>query len=151
MIQRIQTLYLLLAQLMIFAMLFMPLAHFIKPDGETYQLIWYGIISSGKELVIYAYPLAILMVVIMLLYVVILFLYKNRVVQMRVCIYNMLLLVGLMVLIWYYNHQAGKEFQVERFFKIPALFPVVSAFLTYLAFRAIRKDEWLVRSIDRIR
>jgi hypothetical protein len=31
------------------------------------------------------------------------------------------------------------------------VFPVLAIILTYLAFRGIRKDEFLIRSIDRIR
>jgi hypothetical protein len=36
-------------------------------------------------------------------------------------------------------------------FNICALFPVISLILHVLAFRAIKKDEMLVRSLNRIR
>lgn len=151
MIQRVQTIYLILAEILLTAMFFLPLAQMITPEGESFVLTWNGIQSSESQLVLNAYPLAILLSAILILNMVIIFLYKNRVMQMRICIYNILLMAGALVMIWFYSYQAGKEFQVEKFFKIPALFPIMAAFLTFLAFRSIRKDELLIKSIDRIR
>jgi len=151
MIQRVQTIYLILAEILLAAMFFLPLAQLITPEGKSFVLNWNGILSSDGQLVLNAYPLAILLAAILILNIVIIFLFKNRVLQMRICIYNILLMVGSLVMIWFYSYQAGKEFQVEKFFKIPALFPIMAAFLTFLAFRAIRKDELLIKSIDRIR
>ena len=36
-------------------------------------------------------------------------------------------------------------------YKLPIVFPVINIILTYLAIRAIGRDEALVRSLDRLR
>jgi hypothetical protein len=39
----------------------------------------------------------------------------------------------------------------DYWFRMPVVFPVLAIILIYLAFRGIRKDEILIRSLDRIR
>ena len=45
----------------------------------------------------------------------------------------------------------SKELDGIVSYEITAIFPFVAAILTYLAIRAIGKDEALIRSMDRIR
>jgi len=71
---------------------------------------------------------------------------------MRFCIINIILLAGLIGLycyhlLFYMKTVQGVDFKIG----ISFIIPVIAIILTYLAFRGIRKDEYLVRLADRIR
>jgi len=150
MIQRIQTLFLLIAVALITAMFFMPLAEFII-DGQVYTFTYRNIGIPGTEPLFKSYALAILLTVILLLILVTVFLFKNRRLQMRLCIYNMLLNFGFYGLFYFYYHQVVSTNQLTYSFAVASVFPLITIILLWLAFRAIRKDDILVKSVDRIR
>ena len=155
MIQRIQTIYLLLATVLMSLALCLPLA-----------AIWQG----GNELVVKAFfvdgemgfkaPLPIYMGIVMavaaLLPLVTIFIYKNRLAQIRLCVSELVLLVGSIAFIAIYCYRLCdvlKEIVPDLNFTlgIASLMPVVSIIPVVLAIRGIAKDEALVRSLDRIR
>ncbi len=153
MIQRIQTVYLFLAAIVIFMIFWFPLAE-VLIEGVIYTFKYRGIyeISSDKtELIIQALPLAVLYGLVMLISIVSIFLYKKRVLQMRLSVLNILLLIGSYALAYYYIYAAFKGADTVINPGIASIFPIIAAILTYLAFRGISKDEKLVRSLDRIR
>jgi hypothetical protein len=89
--------------------------------------------------------------VVPLLLLVTLFSFKKRIRQIRFSIFSLLLMIGSLALIFFYRHQGIATLQVEAYFTLFAAFPIVSAILTYLGFRGVKKDEELIRSYDRIR
>jgi glucan phosphoethanolaminetransferase (alkaline phosphatase superfamily) len=155
MLQRIQTLYLLAATVLMSLVLFLPLAE-IAPEGIGYYSVvskgWY--LTSGEitELAMATWPVFILALVLALLPLINIFLYKNRKLQLRISVYSIILAFGLIGLIYYYFvigfRQLDEPVYVLRF---PLVVPAIFIILIYLAFRGIRKDEILVRSMDRIR
>ncbi len=154
MIQRIQSLFLLVAFILQLLMLFLPVSEYTINGSQGIIFKASGFVSGGggmKEL----YQTTIILIFICLtviLPLITLFLFKRRVLQMRLCIYNIILLLGFQgVLFWFIWWRIGIQFEVVTVYKFPVVFPVVSAILSYLAFRAIKKDENLVRSLDRIR
>ncbi len=150
MLQRIQTLFLLIAAGLIAAMFFIPLAQFVI-DNRIYNFNYRAIQVSGAEPLFKTYSLAILLTVILLLLWVTVFLFKHRRLQMRLCIYNMLLNLGFYGLFYFYYHQVVSVNQFVYTFKIASVFPLITIILLWLAFRGIRKDDLLVKSVDRIR
>ena len=98
-----------------------------------------------------AYPLAILLTIILIISLITIFFYKNRIRQIRFCIYNILLMFGSGFLTWYYINNFAKKLECNVYYKLPIVFPLIAIVLTYLAFKRIKKDEELVRSADRIR
>ena len=150
MIQRIQTLFLLIAAALIAAMFFMPLAEFII-DGQVYIFTYRAIHISGVEPLFKSYSLAFLLTIILVLLWITIFLYKNRRLQMRLCIYNMLLNLGFYGLFYFYYHQVVSTNQLTYSFAVASVFPLITIIFLWLAFRAIRKDDILVKSVDRIR
>jgi hypothetical protein len=81
------------------------------------------------------------------------FSYKKRMTQIKMGALNSLLLAGVLIsTIWFVN-QGQAEWTVEHpgNYGIGIFFPVVSIINNLLANRFIRKDENLVRSMDRIR
>lgn len=93
-------------------------------------------------------PLFILAVLSMLALTATLFLYKARMIQIRISIYNTVILLGLQGWIGYYlffDRVTGLTFSIT------AVCPIVAAVLTVLAIRYIGRDEAMVRSINRLR
>ena len=66
-------------------------------------------------------------------------------------IFNMLLLIGLGLLSWFYLTNFAKMADGPIHYKFTIIFPAIAIILTFLAYKAIKKDEKLVRSVDRIR
>lgn len=154
MIQRIQTIYLFLALLLITLVIFFPVTHFFGENGQVYLLQVWGIVEAGEDtnhVVINTIPLLILFLIILLLLLISIFSFKKRTRQLRLSIFTILLMIGSIVLIYFYRRHGMINLHAEAYFTIFAAVPAVSAVLTYLAFRGVKKDEELIRSYDRIR
>ena len=154
MIQRIQTLYLLIADLLIAILFFVPLAEIAGKDGHLYLLNAAGLQSEGAAggaNLISSWPLQILIGMLMLGLILVIFLFKDRVRQIKisyVAIVLQLILTGLICFYaWTGSNQIGGTFSLKIFFT----FPLIAAVVVYLAVRGMVKDENLVKSIDRIR
>jgi len=154
MIQRIQTVYLLIAEMLIAALFFVPFADIAGKEGSTYRFDISGIYLSGvqnPEILYSSLPLVILCALSLILILVAIFRFKNRIVQMRISMINIFLMFGISGLIYYYVWSGAKTLMGIYSFNIYLVFPLIAAVFIYLAKRAINKDELLVRSIDRIR
>lgn len=154
MIQRIQTVYLLITVVLISLIYFFPFAYFVvEQDMSMYHISIQGLISetTGAIPLFRVIPIIIIVTFIVLIGIVSLLLFKRRIIQIKLCIINIVLMVGLQGLIYYYisvsKHQLGSITSFSFIF----ILPIVSAILTYLAIRRIAKDEALVRSMDRLR
>ena len=152
MIQRIQTLYLLLATVMMSLTLFLPLAT-ISYGGN--ELILKAFTLSGIESIEGSLPvyLGAFLAVTTALLLVIIFLYKKRLVQIRLCVSAIVLLLCSAVLIGLYCYRLCDILSGDLVFTLgfASLMPVVAIIPVALAIRGIARDEALVRSLDRIR
>ncbi len=152
MIQRIQTVYLLLSLTVLGMMFFFPFTVFVDADAVRYVFDFSGVYEVGTdEMVTGTLPFQILLVTVAVINLVTIFLFRNRRLQMRLSVFNMLLMVGILILAAWYIFYTRGELQAQVYYKATLLFPLVSLVLTWLAFRNILKDELLVRSADRIR
>ncbi|MEA3448641.1 MAG: DUF4293 domain-containing protein [Bacteroidota bacterium] len=152
MIQRIQTLYLLGAVIVGIVMFFIPLGHLIPEKNLVVDFFHNGVVND--ELLENTYktlPLTTLLGISTGLSVLIIFLYKHRVLQMRLCGVNIFLNIGLIGLIVFYMFDAAKKLNAEKDFNVAIILPVVSIIFLYLAIRNIGKDEARVKAADRIR
>lgn len=153
MIQRIQTLYLLVSLGLIVLIFFLPVAELISGNNQLVTFRAAGFYDEGTgNIILTTFPVVIMISVILLLYFTTIFLFKKRIIQMRLCVLNIILLFGLIGLfcfhlLFYVKTIRGVDFKIG----ISFILPVISIILTYLAFRGIRKDEYLVRLADRIR
>jgi TctA family transporter len=108
--------------------------------------------ENTAERLLPALPFFLLISVIILLYLLAIFLFRNRSLQARICRLNILLLSGSVGLLAYYIIHVYKLVDADSMTaKITVLFPVITIVLTWLAIRGIVKDEALVRSVDKIR
>jgi hypothetical protein len=154
MIQRIQTVYLLIAEILIGILFFVPFAGISGKDGSIYRFDLKGLSLDGilkSEIASGSMPLILLWAVSMILIVVTIFMYKNRKQQIWFSIITIFILLGFGSLIFYFVLSNAKLLAGSHSFRIFMIFPVIAAILSYMARRAIGKDEMLVRSIDRIR
>lgn len=147
MIQRIQTVYLLISALLIGFLFLLPFAE-IANEGAVYLFNYKGIVLDGtlKE---NGFSISILIGIIMALHGVAILNYKNRIRQIRLTVFSILLMLGLFGMFFFFTYYSFTSAQIS--FKISVIFPLVAIILDYLAIRAIGKDEALIRSIDRIR
>jgi len=153
MIQRVQTLYLLGVFILIALMFFFPLAELIDAANHTYSFLYRGIpsLNEGEPMLFKAYPIAILLAVIILNVVVTIFSYKKRIRQIRFTVFNIFCMLGTMGLVYYSINSQANEMQAIANYSIVNAFPLVGIVLSYLAIRNIGKDEAMIRSMDRIR
>ena len=152
MIQRIQTLYLLAVAALMAAAVFTPLAYFAA-GVEEYKLFAFALKSATSEYsTIYMGVIVALAAIVPLVNI---FLYKNRLLQIRLCAVELVLLVGSAVFMALYYFLSNRMFSQLEFsahgMHIAIIFPIIAIILDYLALRAIFKDEMLVKSLDRIR
>ncbi len=155
MIQRIQSVYLLIATIVTGSLFFLTMAEMAGTE-KFYELTWRGIYQieadQAAQLVMPAWALSILTFLGTVISFVTIFLYKKRMIQIRLCSLNLGLLLGLSAMIYYMGKSGAKELGAsEVSFNWPLVLPLVAMVLVYLALRAIGKDEALVRSMNRIR
>ena len=158
MIQRIQSIFLVLMIACLVAFLFLPIWGKMDVDtGEIHEIraLYHEQIIEG-ELVVEYIPYAIagaLTVVIMLIAAVEMFMYKNRMLQMKLGMINSVLIVVVLgVLMWLiFTGQDEWLPSIAGKFGAGLFMPALAMVFNRMAIRSIKKDEDLVRSVDRIR
>lgn len=151
MIQRIQTIYLLLAAIALSSPMFLPLAT-ASGDASALAATGTNFFADGiywvKE---FPGGMSLLLAAVFSVYAI--FLYKNRPRQMRLAAGMAILSIlfaALFASLGYYYAQRLPE-GTSAHLALGSAFPLVAVPLLWLAYRAIKKDEALVRSSDRLR
>ena len=155
MIQRIQTVYLLLATILMSLTLFLPLATIWCGADEVVVKAFSISGTLGFDAPLPIYLGAVLSVATLLPFVII-FLFKKRLTQIRLCVSVIVLLLGSAAMIALYCYRLYTLLMAmmqEGHLTIgfASIMPVVAIIFVALAIRGIAKDEALVRSLDRIR
>lgn len=155
MIQRIQTLYLFLISCLLAVLFFVPIIRLIGGTEEFYIRVFGLYAVDPVQKVASTLPMGILLTIAAFLPLVILFLYRNRWLQMRLCFVEGVLLLGLQGFVIYYAFRAERLVESLPYnsvsYSVVDVIPLVCLILLYLAFRGIAKDAALIRSVDRIR
>lgn len=152
MLQRIQTVYLLIIVALTVATLFLPLA-VLETGGVLYTFDAAGVSTVGAqpELIYPTWGLFALTAVIVLIALLTIFLFKKRILQIRLCVFNALLMIGFYGLFGFFLWTLKGELAADISVKIASCFLLINLILDYLAIRNIGADEALVRSLDRLR
>ena len=148
MIQRIQTVYMLISAILIGLLFTLPFAEIADAAGKLYVFDIRGIVHQNT-VTENGMAIAGLIGIILLLHVSAVFMYKRRVLQIRLLVLSILLNIGLFGMFYFFTYYAFDDADIS--FKIAVAFPIVVLILDYLAIRGIGKDEALIRSMDRIR
>ncbi|HAH58587.1 MAG TPA: hypothetical protein DCL86_10605 [Bacteroidales bacterium] len=158
MIQRKQTLFLILAAIALLALYFFPVASFWS-EQAYYKFFIYKLELQGpleadifrKNLVM---PLGIFNGIIILVIFISIFLFKKRRQQMRLVKLSILMNVILVGLIFFvYASLIGKTLNTSADYSgdVGIYLPLICLIMLILANRGILNDEKLVRSVDRLR
>jgi len=156
MIQRIQSVYLLLAIVFLSLMLFMPLAILFR-EGETYKLLFHGLYhyslaANTRELISPVPVVTSLLIINLFLCSLILFLYKYRTLQIRFSVFAIIILISQSAYQYYMYFFIQNNINAQNSsLTLAFIFPLVASLLIYMAIKAIRKDDELVKSVDRLR
>lgn len=163
MIQRIQTLYLTTVML-ISLVLFIPSVPFAFVESARSNEFNMSLSVSDvttKWVSIHKPPsylsLLILNACVMLLALITIFKYKKRMQQGNLCLLNILIVLLLFAAMWYFSEWYFSDVIKHKMAEPDVTYlwgfylPPVQVVLLYFAGKAIRRDEDLVRSADRIR
>ena len=152
MIQRIQSVYLFLASMACVAGMSMGIGRFYTEEGEQVGRLfnlWMSMPDGQKTL--FPWALFIILLVCATLLLANIFLYKRRVLQLRISLFCLLILVG-----WYAVYATFAWMKMESMQALfrpewPAAFPAIAIVLIWLAKRGIMRDILLLKSLDRLR
>lgn len=166
MIQRIQTVYLFTIIVLGTALFFLPVIQFTTPEEAGIQRMFelganglneltseYNIVTQELEPVSLqgVWGLTATTLLIPVLALVILLLFKKRILQARLCIFLALLCIGyygvLFIYVWFGCRNIAADWDIL----FGACFPLLCLVFTLMSVRRILRDEALVRSADRLR
>lgn len=147
-IQRIQSLYLLIAVILMAVFAFFPALTF-ELGGREFV---YGALEAGKVGVTHIDPLMLMLIVLICLLAFIdIFLYKNLQRQMTVCFVDIIIGLAMLVAICIEAFVvSGKEGLTLTWQWYLAL-PILSIIFLMLAHKAMSRDKKMLRDADRLR
>jgi hypothetical protein len=156
MIQRIQTIYLLLALICVALMYAIPFAE-ISTSANNYIFNHNGLMSGEKNMA--GLPYHIVIAILCGITLVTIFLYKKRSLQLKLGRLNFLLHVAFVVILFFDADGAANALMKELpegeailiAYKAGFYLPVAAIAFLMLANRSIKKDDELIRSLDRLR
>ena len=155
MLQRIQTIYLLFASVALFALFLFPFVHNVYVDGKPVTILVTGVFQDVNGQMVHTQfftALTAVTAIIGLLPLAIIFLYKNRKQQIAFSYSALLVIIG----VSFWMSQTVKKVmgstQIDTHnWGIGLFLSSISIVFILLAIRAIRSDEKLVKSADRLR
>ncbi len=154
MIQRIQTIYLALAAICLSLTLFLPLFGYITGDSLSQAVSVYSVsnLNSGESTE--AAGRIGLLILIPLTVVIILFnifQFANRKRQLSICALLYLLLAGIIAYMMFFTEWNRPDEMKSMSWGAGYFGPIAALPLVFLANRSIKKDENLIKSLDRLR
>jgi hypothetical protein len=153
MIQRIQSLYLLLVIIAYTLLFFLPIATYttIATDITAETITRFslpGITNANSNATI---PLIAVVLILAVAVLVTIFLFKKRVLQIKITAIILLAHIGFIAALFYVADSVARKVGVEAVYDTGAYIALIPLVFLVLANRAIRKDEKMVRSTDRLR
>lgn len=147
MIQRIQTVYLLIVAGLLITAMCLPMGYFIDTMGEhPFKALGMGVNDAFQS----TWGLFGILMFSTLVAAATIFLFKNHMLQIRMTIFNSLLLVGYYIAFIAFYFALKNDANMFRIGWALCL-PLVSIILNILAVRAIGRDEVMVKAADRLR
>lgn len=146
MIQRIQTLYLLAAEVLIAILFFSKLASFTV-NGQEMELNFKGLYHMDNgvfEKTINTWPMVILLIAATIIGFFVIFLYRRRMFQTRICFVAMILNFGFLGVFGYYVYSIAVVGNSIMTLSLVDIIPVAVLVLYYMAYKKIAKDEAMV-------
>jgi hypothetical protein len=141
MIQRKQTIWLLLAAIFAFLYTQVPLYEAITAMGEEIKFI------PTQSLLLFAVAIGVGLIAVTAI-----FLFKKRPTQFKLSLVGLLLSILLIALeVWQIENFKSNTTVAKANYSYGSLLPIAMVVLFILAIQGIRRDEKLVKSLDRLR
>ena len=152
MIQRIQTIYLLICLIAWGFLFFNPIIGFtIQADGAG-MLYANGIREAGSgKMVLAAVPMFILFVLVEILTLISVLSFKRRALQLRITVLNMILQLLAYGIIAMYTILGKNLLHADPVLLFFSSMPLLASICSFLAFRGIRRDMLLLRALSSLR
>lgn len=152
MLQRVQTLWWVLAMLSLVLLFFAPYGR-VEGGLGIYDLGVLGFSGwTDADLgVAFMWPVAVLCGLAVLLLGVTVFCYRRRRLQLRLSVVAVVLELGLFGLMYYYWRVVLQERGFIGRLDWPFVMPLVAVVLTVLGLLGVRRDEAYLRRMDRLR
>ncbi len=152
MIQRIQSVYLSVITVLLITTMCLPVGSFVETNGVIAGVLKpLGLKMTNGDFQSTWGVFGILLLSSVISFCTI-FLYRNRMLQVRMTVFAGILLIGYYVVSWVFILMLKKTLDVVSFQCGWALcLPAISIVFDYLAFRAIYRDELMVKAADRLR
>lgn len=147
-IQRIQSVYLLIAVILMVVFAFVPALTFELAD----KTVLYGALETGRAGNLHINPLLItLIILISLLAFIDIFLYKNLQRQMTVCFVDIIIGLAMLVAIGIQAFVVGNREGWAVSWQWYVLLPVLSIIFLMMAHKAMSRDKKKLLDADRLR
>lgn len=154
MIQRVQSIFIVLAAIAMASLIIWPIDSFGSVRGMA-ELRWDGVFDTTpgtvEPVIKRMVSLAFVVLAPIILNAVGLFMFKKRPAQMRIVGIAAGFEICLTAVLVYLSLETASGMEAERHFCVRWLLPIAAAALDILAYRRISDDEALVRSLDRLR
>lgn len=152
MIQRIQTVYLLLAIVALVICMLLPVGTFVIPRmGAVMEFMNTGVRINGEMQDVSPWGLFAILLLSSVIGLATIFLFKNRMLQIRMTVFSSILLIGYYLTFIIFAFTLKNRFDAQYEVAWAICLPLVAIILNYLAIRAIGKDEVMVKAADRLR
>lgn len=153
MIQRVQTLWLLAVLILQSLIWFLPFASFSMASGQDLNVALQSLPDTVEGAFTGYLSLYVCWAIAVLSALIGIFLFKKRRQQMKLCVYGMISSVLFAIFAWITAFKLADATQAELHMgsSLSLFMPVLSLLCFVLALRYIRKDEALIKSLDRLR
>jgi hypothetical protein len=154
MIQRIQTIWLLISSISSVFLMKGGIINFIDRSGQNYFTGFLGIYKlteSGQKLITSSIPLEAIIILVPLLSVITILFFKSRRIQKVLTLILVTLSLCLIILVTYYSYIIMKNYDTELVPGVKMIIPLIILIAVFLAYKGISRDDHLVKSYDRLR
>ena len=149
MIQRIQSIYLLAVSILAIVSMCLPVGFFIGADNSLTEFTNLSIVSADGSVSHAPWALFAILLLVVLIALIAIFLFKRRMLQIRLSIFNAILLVFYYITWIVFICMLKGEATYHPSWSV--CLPFIAIVLDWLAIRAIGKDEVLVKAYDHLR
>lgn len=149
MIQRIQSVYLLAVSILMIICLCNPVGSIIAADNQISEFNNLFITMPDGSKVYDPWALFTILLIITLISFITIFLFKKRMLQIRLTIFSSVMLIGYYLALVAYIFMLAEETTFSASWTV--CLPFVAIILNWLAIRGIGADEALVKAYDRLR
>ena len=149
MIQRIQSVYLLIVAILSVIVMSNPIGSFIAADNSIVEFTNLSLIDQSGVEDYKPWALFAILMISAIISLITIFLYRKRMLQIRLTLFNIILAIGYYVtLVTFVFMLKGESTFVPSWM---VCLPFVGIVLDWLAIRARGKDEMLVKAYERLR